>query len=228
VDIWTCRAEESVPFSPEEIEHKEFVVAFRGFDRKEVRAFLRAVATDVRAAAGGAGSGSAGLESFGAKLDTVVQSAADSARSLQEKVERDAALIRRQAEVEAAEVRAGADDAARQIRAGAGRQAAEVRAGAEDVARQIRADAERQAADARAVVERFAAGRLEEVSQKLQELRSFQDGMRKRLSFVEAALELATQDFAPETLEPLRFTGENAELPVSAQRYLGRTTSERG
>lgn len=205
VDIWTCRAEESVPFSPAEIEHKEFVVAFRGYSREEVRAFLRAVATDVRAAAGGAGSGSARFEAFGAKLDTVVQSATDSARSLQEKVERDAALIRRQAEVDAAEVRACAEDAARQIRE----------------------DAERQAADARAIVERFAAGRLEEISQKHQELCSFQDRMRKRLSFVEAALELATQDLAPEALDPFRFTGENAELPVSAQRYLGRTTNER-
>jgi DivIVA domain-containing protein len=216
VDIWTCRAEESVPFSPEEIEHKEFVVAFRGYSREEVRAFLRAVATDVRAAAGGAGSGSAGPESFGAKLDTVVQSAADSAHSLQKKAERDAALIRRQAEVEAAKVRAGAEHVARQIRED------------EDVARQIREDAERQAADARAIVERFAAGRLEEVSQKLQELRSFQDRMRKRLSFVEAALELAAQDFEPEALEPPRFTGESAELPLSAQRYLRRPTSERG
>ena len=41
-----------MPFSPQEIENREFVVAFRGYDRAEVRAFLRAVAADYRAALG--------------------------------------------------------------------------------------------------------------------------------------------------------------------------------
>jgi DivIVA domain-containing protein len=39
----------SMPLHPDEIEHKRFVVAFRGYDRDEVAAFLRAVAADYRA-----------------------------------------------------------------------------------------------------------------------------------------------------------------------------------
>jgi DivIVA domain-containing protein len=37
-----------VPFSPEEIEGRSFVVALRGYDREEVDAFLRAVADEQR------------------------------------------------------------------------------------------------------------------------------------------------------------------------------------
>ena len=39
----------SMPLHPDEIEHKRFLVAFRGYDRDEVAAFLRAVAADYRA-----------------------------------------------------------------------------------------------------------------------------------------------------------------------------------
>src|SRR5947208_10105201 len=38
----------TVPFSPEEIESKEFLVVLRGYDKDEVGSFLRAVADDVR------------------------------------------------------------------------------------------------------------------------------------------------------------------------------------
>jgi len=39
-----------MPFSPEEIENKEFIVGLRGYSTTEVRAFLRAVAVDYDAA----------------------------------------------------------------------------------------------------------------------------------------------------------------------------------
>ena len=38
----------TVPFSPEEIESKEFLVVLRGYDKDEVGSFLRSVADDVR------------------------------------------------------------------------------------------------------------------------------------------------------------------------------------
>ena len=37
-----------MPFSPEEIESKEFLITLRGYDKDEVQAFLRAVAADYR------------------------------------------------------------------------------------------------------------------------------------------------------------------------------------
>ena len=37
-----------MPFTPEEIESKEFLVVLRGYDKEEVGSFLRAVAADVR------------------------------------------------------------------------------------------------------------------------------------------------------------------------------------
>ena len=39
-----------MPFSPEEIEGKQFISTLRGFDKDEVSMFLRAVAADYRKA----------------------------------------------------------------------------------------------------------------------------------------------------------------------------------
>jgi DivIVA domain-containing protein len=38
-----------VPFTPEEIDSKEFLITLRGYDKDEVKAFLKAVAADYRA-----------------------------------------------------------------------------------------------------------------------------------------------------------------------------------
>ena len=37
-----------MPFTPEEIESKEFLVVLRGYDKEEVGGFLRAVADHIR------------------------------------------------------------------------------------------------------------------------------------------------------------------------------------
>jgi DivIVA domain-containing protein len=39
----------TMPFHPDEIESKRFLITFRGYDRDEVATFLRAVASDYRA-----------------------------------------------------------------------------------------------------------------------------------------------------------------------------------
>src|SRR5256885_8540419 len=73
----------TVPFSPEEIESKEFLVVLRGYDKDEVGSFLRAVADDVRAlteqaAQAGGDSAPAATEPTPAAEPALVEQAAPS------------------------------------------------------------------------------------------------------------------------------------------------------
>jgi DivIVA domain-containing protein len=73
-----------VPFSPEEIESKEFLITLRGYDKDEVQAFLRAVAADYRSLADSSRTSapvttSNPFESLGEEVGTVLKVARESA-----------------------------------------------------------------------------------------------------------------------------------------------------
>lgn len=179
-----------MPFSPHEIENKEFLVAFRGYDRDEVRAFLRAAAADYRAALGHDHLAErAELETHAGVANVLV--------STKEEVPPNSALAGRRAEVEASHLRETA----------------------ERDARRLINEAERQANDVRQAVERTTHERLEEVTRKTEELRALEERMRRRLYFLETALELARRDLGIDTSSSPLLENELGELPVSAKQY---------
>jgi DivIVA domain-containing protein len=180
-----------VPFSPQEIENKEFVLSFRGYDRREVRAFLRAAALDYGAALdAGQQAALTELESRARSLTGLVSAVEDAKRNF--------ALARRRAEVDARAIRESA----------------------ESDARQILADAERQANDTKEAADRALRERLEQVMSKTEELRALEARMKRSLYFLETALDLTRRDLSLEAIAPSR-SEDAPDLPVSAAPYLG-------
>lgn len=195
-----------MPFSPHEIENREFVVAFRGYDRAEVRAFLRAVAADYRAALGEQRRAEiAKLDSLSELLHQVDGAASRAAESLRANAQRSAEEARRRAEEEAAELR-------REL---------------EREGDRIRDDARRQGAEIRAVAERMARERLDEIARQAHELEGMREKMRQRFHFLETALQLARQDFADHRgVWPS--AERQSELPQSAEEFFTRPAFDRG
>jgi DivIVA domain-containing protein len=179
-----------MPFSPHEIEKKEFVLSFRGYDRREVRAFLRAAAADYRAALGDAPPVALiELESRARSFTGLVSAA--------EEVKRNIELSKRRAEIDARAIRESA----------------------ERDARRILSDAQREAEEAGEEAERAMRERLDEVVRKTGELRALEARMKRRLYFLETALELARRDLGGEAA-PRPLVDDASEFPVSAEPYL--------
>jgi DivIVA domain-containing protein len=192
-----------VPFSSQEIENKEFVVALRGYQKDEVRVFLRAVASDYRAALErGRDEEKSRLESLSEALSEVIQSARESTDGLRRRLENESSAIRRRAEEEAAAFRSGA----------------------ERDARAIRERAERQATEMRAAAERLMGERLEEVARKTEELHAIEEKLRRRFYFLEMALQLARQDLGSGPGDGGGSREERPRIPVSARHYLDSPT----
>lgn len=145
--------------SPDEIEHKNFVVALRGYDKNQVDEFLQAVADEYREAvrAKERASESAGegpldpFEQLGEQVAVMARAAADGANRILTEAERSRTALLESAEQEAATTRKHALrelDAAQVQRDEAIREASELRESAEQEAARLRADADEQAADA--------------------------------------------------------------------------------
>lgn len=182
-----------MPFAPREIEDKEFLISLRGYNRDEVRAFLRAAAADYRAALERVdrSKGHGELEARAERHGDVVLTSDQAAEHL--------ALVRKRADAEGAEIRMKAQ-----------------RNG-----RRILEEAERRAAEVREEVERHANERLGHVTRKIEELRILEERMARRLYFIETALELARRDLHPGRTDPEGDDDGVADgLPVTARQYL--------
>jgi DivIVA domain-containing protein len=168
-----------VPFSPEEIESKEFLVVLRGYDKDEVGSFLRSVADDVRAlndqiAQGGNGATTEAAPAptvapapveqaapaqsgdvftdLGSEMAAVLRSANEAAQTLRQKAEDEANARIQAATDEATGLRRAATDEADAILAAA----RQVRSEAAEEATNAREAANREAADARSAAVREA------------------------------------------------------------------------
>jgi len=93
----------SVPFTADEVEHKTFLTTLRGYDKVEVRAFLRALADDL-----GRDHGAADGQPESAALLRELRVALEDAVTLRAAAVSDGDAIRRQAERHAAEILADA------------------------------------------------------------------------------------------------------------------------
>lgn len=95
---------------PEDIENKEFLVALRGYDRDEVREFLKQVAAELRSLVQSppeeptAGS-AIGAQDLGGEIAGVVRSVITEAMNIRAQAERDAEQIRLAALEESAPTR---------------------------------------------------------------------------------------------------------------------------
>jgi DivIVA domain-containing protein len=167
-----------VPFSPEEIESKEFLITLRGYDKDEVQAFLRAVAADYRGLADNARtaapvpSGSNPFESLGEEVGTVLKVARESANQQRQKAEDEAAATRRRAEEESAALRNAASAAAKRLTE----------------------EAERHAIEVRAHAERDAGERLRETARRVERLQGTETKLRQRLYSLEMMLQSMRQE----------------------------------
>jgi DivIVA domain-containing protein len=177
-----------MPFSPEEIKSKDFLVALRGYDKLEVASFLQDVASQHAdllaevALARGEGRSESGpaTDSFadlGDQVASVMRAAAEAAAQLQTETEREAASIRAAAGEEAGRAAAEARlelDAASELRAEAEREAAQTRAAAREEADRTSNEARQlleAAKEARSTVEREAKELRESTIHHEQELR---------------------------------------------------------
>jgi DivIVA domain-containing protein len=176
-----------VPFTPEEIESKEFLITLRGYDKDEVNAFLRAVAADYRSALSRQGTDvavpSSSYEALGAEISTVLSTATQSAET-----------IRRRAEDDATELRRRAEEESRQLREAASR-----------AAKRLTEEAERHSVEVRASAEREASERLRESARRVERLQATETKVRQRLFSLEATLKQIRQE-----LEAVETAGADA------------------
>ena len=167
-----------MPFSPEEIESKEFLITLRGYDKDEVQAFLRAVAADYRGIVEDSRSGAPApttsnpFESLGEEVGTVLKVARESANALRQKAEDEAAATRRRAEEESAALRNAASAAAKRLTE----------------------EAERHAIEVRASAERDAGERLRETARRVERLQGTETKLRQRLYSLEMMLQSMRQE----------------------------------
>ena len=188
-----------MPFAPREIEDKEFLVSLRGYNRDEVRAFLRAAAADYRAALERADRAEprGDVEAYTQPRSAVVP--------VTDKVAERFALERKRVEAEVAELRTKA----------------------QRTGRRIVEEAERKAAEIREAVDSHTHEQLEQVSRRIEDLRILEERMARRLYFIETALELARRDLRTDGAEPPRDERvETDQLPVSASRYLSPSATD--
>lgn len=164
--------------TPEEIEHKEFVAAMRGYDRDDVAAFLRTVAEEVRELQARAEAvpeaapapPAVDLESqIGTQVAEILRSARAAAESQAEETSRELAAQRADAERYAAGLRGEAARVLDEAKATAADLVARARAEADDIVQEallrqerveaanrsaldVVAQADRQLADLRAAL----------------------------------------------------------------------------
>ena len=166
-----------MPFTPEEIDSKEFLITLRGYDKDEVKAFLKAVAADFRAALDSSGTpvveapGNA-YEALGKDIGQVLQVAKQSADQLKKKAEEEATSMRRRAEEEANTLREAASNAARRLTE----------------------EAERHAVQVRAEAERDAGDRTKDATRRVDKLQSAESKLRQRLYALEMMLQSMRQE----------------------------------
>lgn len=176
-----------MPFSPEEIESKEFLITLRGYDKDEVNAFLRAVAADYRSALSRQGADisvpSSSYEALGTEISTVLSTAKQSAETIRKRAEDDATELRRRAEEES-----------RQLRDAASR-----------AAKRLTEEAERHSVEVRASAEREAGERLRESARRVERLQATETKVRQRLFSLEATLKQIRQE-----LEAVETAGADA------------------
>ena len=178
-----------MPFTPEEIDSKEFLITLRGYDKDEVKAFLKAVAADFRAALDSAAPpveapGNA-YEALGKDIGQVLQVAKQSADQLKKRAEEEATSMRRRAEEEANTLREAASNAARRLTE----------------------EAERHSVQVRAEAERDASGRTTEAVRRVEKLQSAESKLRQRLYALEMMLQSMRQELE---------SGENGSGAVDA------------
>ena len=171
-------------FSPEEIENKEFLTTLRGYDRDEVRAFLKAVASDVRvsqveAASSPHAPGDA-YESLGQELGQMLKVPKESSDQLKRKAEAEATGMRRRAEEESKSLREAASNAARRLTE----------------------EAEQHAIQVRAAADREAAEKTRGAAERLERLQSAETKLRQRLYTIEMVLHSMRDDLESGSKEP--------------------------
>ncbi len=168
----------AMSLSPDEIEHKNFVVALRGYDKNEVDEFLKAVADEYREvvrakerALESAGEGPLDpFKQLGEQVAVIARAAADGASQILAEAERSRSALLESAGREAATIREQARqelEAAQAQRDHAIREVSELRESAEKEAAGIKAAAEEQVAHARRLGE--------QARQELEALRAQRD-----------------------------------------------------
>lgn len=178
-----------MPFSPEEIQSRDFLVALRGYDKVEVETFLQEVASQYAnlmeemallrtEATSESQPASDPFHDVGDQVASVMRAAADAAARLQTDTEQEVASIRANALDEASRAAAEARlelDAASELRSEAERQAAQLRSAAREEVAEIRSEARQildAAKEARATAEREAKELLDSTRKREQELRT--------------------------------------------------------
>ena len=218
-----------MPFTPEEIESKEFLVVLRGYDKEEVGSFLRTVANDVRElqeqGAAAPGSEASFAEPTAAPEPIVAEPApvpaaaptgidpfSDMGKEMASvlRAASDAAgAIRQKAEDEAAErVRIAAEEAAG-VRKAADEEAEAIlaaaratRSDAADESARLREQASQEAAETRANANREAEQLVEAALARRDRLTNEALELQRRLTTAEETLQALLQIVAESQLGP--------------------------
>lgn len=177
-------------FSPQEIENKDFLITLRGYDKEEVKAFLKTLAADYAEAVEAAGKAPSGEHAYKAWSKEMA--------GLLQQAEKAADQITQKAMEEAGASRARAEDEATRLREAARNAAARATEEAENHAAEVRAEADRYAREVRTAAESDATERLEDVTRRVERLRATEDNVRTRLTGLETMLSSMRQDLRPE------------------------------
>lgn len=196
-----------MPFSPKEIEEKDFLVTIRGYDKDEVRAFLSAIASDYEIAVARAEDAEKAkgkpFETLGNELGHVLQAAKDSADHLRKNAETEASALRQRTEQEARQLREATTQAAQKLREEAERLANETRAGAEQWASQLKGKIKKETDE-----------RVKESARRVQRLQIAEAKIRERFESLQETLAQARGEFDSAGPTEDAETSDVAELAI--------------
>lgn len=207
-------------FSPEEIASKDFLTTLRGYDKEEVRAFLRAVSADYARAVDAAqthGATGASFESLGSEIAQLLQNAQDAADHLRQEAEEEAGELRRRAQERARAVHDAATESANRLMKEAEQRAVEVRARAETETTEIRSSADAYAGEVRSAAERDASTQLQAATERVERLRSTETDLRQRLGEAETVLSWLREGFEKKEDSPTESSPEATSSPKATE-----------
>lgn len=185
-------------FSPEEVENATFSGSLRGYDKDEVDAFLKAVASDLRESE----KRSAALyETLGEEMGDLLQHARDSADRMVSEAQTEAQRLREEAQADATRMRTEAADEARTTKEAS-----------EASAAHTIDEANKSAEETRARAERDATARIAETEERVRALESNEASVRERVQALRLQL-VALSD----QLEQLETTTGDDEAVASGE-----------
>lgn len=191
--------------TPEEILNKKFAVTLRGYDAREVDAFLKDIAglyRDALTAAQAKPAASASFDELGKEVGSILKTATDTANDIREKARTEAARVQQEATETAAGLRTSTEEETAAAREKAAQEG-------DRILNAARSEAERIATEAR----HKRSEMLDAAVQRHEDLKKHEQELRARIEAVEVVFrELRSEMEANQPVDASADDGTSSEV----------------